>query len=164
MFLVRVGSVLLLGASACTTLMSSPAYVGGTLAEEAPIRMAAEEKALREKNESALREPKSIGAKHVLVMHVDSERKPPQVTRSKAEAKARAEEVLRKARAGVAFNDLVVEYSDEPGADDRNGDLGVFTKKEMVKAFSDAAFALKVGEVSELVETPFGFHVIQRTE
>jgi hypothetical protein len=165
MFSFRLGSVLLLvSASGCTTLMSSPSYVGGTLAEEAPIRMAAEEKALREKNESALKEPKSIGAKHVLVMHVDSERKPPKVTRSKAEAKARAEEVLKKARAGVAFNDLVVEYSDEPGADDRNGDLGVFTKKEMVKAFSDAAFSLKVGEVSEIVETPFGFHVIQRTE
>jgi peptidyl-prolyl cis-trans isomerase NIMA-interacting 1 len=164
MFSVRLGSVLFLGAAGCTTLMSSPSYVGGTLAEEAPIRMAAEEKALRDQNEAALREPKSIGAKHVLVMHVDSERKPQQVTRSKAEAKKLAEEVLKKARAGVAFNDLVIEYSDEPGADDRNGDLGVFTKKEMVKAFSDAAFGLKVGEVSELVETPFGFHIIQRTE
>ncbi len=148
----------------CTTLMSSPDYAGGALAEEAPLRMAREERTLRSQNESAVNEPRSIGAKHVLVMHSGSERKPPEITRSRAEARTRAEEALAKARAGQKFDDLVIEYSDEPGAEDRAGDLGVFTKKEMVKAFSDAAFKLKVGETSEIVETPFGFHIIQRTE
>lgn len=163
---VSVALFVLLASSlgGCTTLMSSPDYVGGTIAEFAPQRMAEEERVIRAANEKALREPKSIGAKHVLVMHNDSERKPSNVSRTREEARARAEEALKKARAGEKFDDLVTTYSDEPGADERAGDLGVFTKKDMVKAFSDVAFQLNVGEVSDIVETPFGFHIIQRTE
>lgn len=150
--------------TSCTTLMSSPDYVGGAIAEFAPQRMAEEERVIRAANEKALRDPRSIGAKHVLVMHVDSERKPAHVTRSRAEALARAQEALAKAKAGEKFDDLVNQYSDEPGAEERAGDLGVFTRREMVKAFSDVAFGLNVGQVSDIVETPFGFHIIQRTE
>ncbi|MBL8740273.1 MAG: peptidylprolyl isomerase [Myxococcales bacterium] len=147
----------------CTTLASSPSWVGGTLADGAPERIEREEIALKKETALILSEPKTIGAKHILVMHSGSERKPPTVTRTKAEAKARAEEALAKVRGGADFDKAVVEYSDEPGATERAGDLGVFEKKVMVKAFSDAAFKLKVGEVSEIVETPFGFHIIKRT-
>jgi parvulin-like peptidyl-prolyl isomerase len=59
---------------------------------------------------------------------------------------------------------MVKEYTDEPGGAERGGDLGVFDRGLMVKPFADAAFALKVGEVSEVVETKYGFHVIKRTE
>lgn len=148
----------------CTTVTSSPSWVGGTLAEGAPGRIEKEEAELKRETEVILKEPKSIGAKHILVMHAQSERKPPTVTRSKEEAKKRAQEALTKARAGEPFDKLVLQYSDEPGAAERGGDLGVFEKKVMVKAFSDVAFKLKVGEISEIVETPFGYHIIMRTE
>lgn len=157
-------TLFVLSLGGCTTLASSPGWVGGTLADGAPTRYAQEETKLKRENEQIVSEPKSIGAKHVLVMHKDSERHPPNVTRTREEAKARAEMVLTKVRAGEDFDKLIIEFSDEPGGAARGGDLGVFEKKVMVKAFSDAAFKLKVGEISELVETPFGFHIIQRTE
>lgn len=106
----------------------------------------------------------SIGASHLLVQYVGAMRAPSTVTRTKSEAEARAREALAKARAGADFGSLVAQYSDEPGAARRKGKLGKFTRDRMVPAFAAAAFALKPGELSNVVETPFGYHVILRTE
>lgn len=108
--------------------------------------------------------PKRIGARHVLVQWMGAERAPSSVVRSKDQAFALAQEVHRRAKAGDDFARLAVEYSDEPGAGNRGGSLGRFGHGQMVPAFEAAAFKLKVGEVSEIVETGFGYHVIQRTE
>lgn len=106
-----------------------------------------------------------FGAKHLLVMYKGGRRAPPNVERTKDEAKARALEAVKKAKADPSkFADLVKEYSDEPGADKRGGDLGKFPKGAMVPEFQDGLEKIKVGEVSDVVETPFGFHVILRTQ
>ena len=104
-----------------------------------------------------------IAASHILISYQGAERS--SATRSKEEARKLAEETLAKATApGADFAALAREYSDEPGAKERGGDLGTFKKGAMAKAFEEAAFNLKVGEISGVVETPFGFHIIKRTK
>ena len=108
--------------------------------------------------------PDAIAAQHVLVAYKGAEKAPKGVTRSKADAKKRAEEVAEKAKSGTDFSALVSEYSDDPAAKERQGSVGKFTREKMAKPFSDAAFALAVDQTSSAVETPFGFHVIKRNQ
>jgi len=108
--------------------------------------------------------PEQIAAQHVLIAYKGSKNAPKTVTRSKADAKKRAEEVAAKAKAGGDFTSLVKEYSDDTATVERLGSLGKFKADGMVKPFSDAAFALKVDQISDPVETPFGFHVIKRNQ
>lgn len=106
-----------------------------------------------------------FAAKHLLVMYKGGRRAPEGITRSKEEAKARAIEAQKKAKDGKSkFEDLVKEYSDEPRAGERGGDLGTFAKGSMVPEFQAGLEKIKVGEISDVVETPFGFHVILRTQ
>jgi parvulin-like peptidyl-prolyl isomerase len=106
-----------------------------------------------------------IGASHILIAYKGSLRAAPTTTRSKEEAQKLANTVDAKAKAaGAKFGDLAVKYSDDPTAKQGQGSLGKFGRTGMVKPFADAAFALKPGEVSGVVETPFGFHIIKRTE
>jgi len=109
--------------------------------------------------------PDAIAAQHILVAYKGAAKAPKGITRTKADAKKRAEEVAAEAKApGADFSALVAEYSDDPAAKERSGSLGKFTREKMAKPFSDAAFALAVGETSGAVETPFGFHVIKRNQ
>jgi len=80
-----------------------------------------------------------------------------------ADAKAKAEEVLAKVKAGEDFATLATQYSQDTTAS-AGGDLGFFGKGKMVPEFETAAFALKAGEVSELVKTVYGYHIIKVTE
>ena len=153
-----------LSASACSTLATSPSWVGGGLSVVAPER-AAEEEAKEERERRIIAsQPTQVGAKHILVMHDESVSKPANVKRTREQARQRAQEALLKIRGGANFEETVKAYTDEPGGAERAGDLGVFDRGTMVKPFADAAFALHVGEVSEVVETKYGFHVIKRPE
>jgi peptidyl-prolyl cis-trans isomerase C len=85
--------------------------------------------------------------------------------RSDEEARARAEEVRRRAVAGEPFDQLAAEYSDDTSVVRNRGDLGLFTRGMMVKPFEEAAFALeKPGQISDVVRSKFGYHVIRLEE
>jgi len=80
-----------------------------------------------------------------------------------AKASAKAEKARERAVAGEDFAELAREVSEGPSAP-TGGDLGFFTREQMVPAFADAAFALEPGQISGVVRSPFGFHVIKVEE
>ncbi len=84
---------------------------------------------------------------------------------AKAEAKKKAEQVLAEVKKNPAkFAELAKKYSQDPGSAEKGGDLGTFGRGSMVKPFEDAAFSMKPGEVSGLVQSDFGYHIIKLTE
>lgn len=78
-----------------------------------------------------------------------------------AAARAKIEEVAAKLKQGEDFAELAKEYSDDTGTKERGGDLGFFERRMMVQPFDEAAFNLEVGEISDIVETQFGYHIIK---
>jgi len=106
-----------------------------------------------------------FGAKHVLVMHKDSKRKPTHVKRTRAAAQARIQLVLSMLKQNPSEWDAIcARYSDEPGADKRFGNLGRFRKGSMVPEFQKGVEHTRVGSLSGIIETDFGFHVLLRTK
>jgi parvulin-like peptidyl-prolyl isomerase len=81
-----------------------------------------------------------------------------------AKARSTAEDIVRRARAGENFDALAKEYSSDPSNKDKGGDLGWFGRGRMVKAFEDAAYALQPGQISDVVQTQFGYHIIKLEE
>lgn len=104
------------------------------------------------------------GAQLVLVTWKGAELAPPGVARSKADAQKRAEEAASKIKKdSMAFEEAVKKYSDDPVTKRTAGMLGNFERSAMPPAFSTATFDLKVGDVSDVVETARGFYIIKRT-
>lgn len=105
----------------------------------------------------------TVTASHILISTTDDSGEELS-DKKKAEAKEKAEEVLKKAKAGEDFAKLAKEYSDDTSNAESGGELGAFTYGQMVEEFSKAAFALDKGEISDIVETSYGYHIIKVTD
>ena len=81
-----------------------------------------------------------------------------------AKVKAEAQKVLAEAKKGKDFAELAKKNSQDPGSANKGGDLGFFKKEQMVPPFADAAFSMKPGDISDLVRTTYGFHIIKVEE
>jgi len=114
------------------------------------------------KREKRADEPVRIGLRHVLVRHANAKRAEG-VQRSREEACLRALEALEKLESSGDWDAVVAEYSDEKGAAARHGSLGDLTRDDLDPDFADAAFELDVDELSYVVESASGFHIILRT-
>ena len=101
---------------------------------------------------------KTVKASHILVK---VEKNADEQIRQ--QAKEKITEILKKAKNGEDFAKLAQEYSDCPSST-RGGDLGFFDRQQMVPEFSQAAFNLKVGQISDIVQTQFGYHIIKVTD
>lgn len=104
----------------------------------------------------------SVTIAHVLYMYRGSQRAPESVTRGRDEARGAAAAALARLKGGARIEDIARAESDCPSRE-RGGDLGPIYRGATAPAFEKAAFALKVGETSAVVETPFGYHVLKRT-
>ena len=113
------------------------------------------------KAEDELKNGDKITAKHILITTVDPQTNQPYDDAKKAAAKKTAEDALEKIKSGADFDSLMNELSEDPGLA-QNPDGYTFGKGEMVAPFEEAAFALKEGEVSGIVESDFGYHIIKR--
>lgn len=108
-----------------------------------------------------------IRASHLLVKHKDSRRpsswRDPQINRTKDEAMSIILGHEARLRSGAATLEQLAHTESDCSSAKRGGDLGYFGRGEMQKEFEDAAFALKPGELSRVVETSSGYHLIERT-
>lgn len=136
----------------------APALVAEAPAEPAPAAASTNPDAPRVPTRATGR----IAASHVLVSYAQAMKASVAVTRTRDEARALAERVREEAAApGADFAALARKHSDDPSAS-RGGNLGAFDSGKMVQEFEDAVRALPEGQISPVVETPFGFHVIRR--
>ena len=111
------------------------------------------------KNPDQFKQPERVRASHILIMvPKDSEAAVKTAARTKAAA------ILKDVKAGKDFAALAKQHSQDPGSAPNGGDLGFFQQGQMVGPFNEVAFKLAPGQVSDLVETEFGFHIIKVAE
>ena len=111
-----------------------------------------------QKNKEKFQMPESVHVRHILVAKAAGDD-----DKVKTEKKTKAEDLRKQLVAGADFADIAKKNSDCPSKQ-TGGDLGVFTRGEMVKQFEDAAFSQEVNAIGPVVETEFGYHVIQVLE
>jgi peptidyl-prolyl cis-trans isomerase C len=152
----------------------TPANLRAKLTEEATIQTVLERelninitdadvKKFYDENSSKFEQPETVRASHILLMTSDPKTKAELSADQKAAKHKLAEDLLKRARAGEDFAKLAKEYSEDPGSKDNGGEY-TFPRGRMAPEFETAAFSLKTNEVSDVVTTQYGYHIIKLSE
>lgn len=110
-------------------------------------------------HENEFKTPEMIKSQHILIKVNKSASE-----EEKKKAKGKAEDVLKKVKVGEDFAKLAAEFSDDTASKGKGGDLGFLQRGKMLREYENAAFSLKPGGISDVVETPYGFHIIKVEE
>ena len=127
--------------------------------KDAPKPSDADAEEFYTKNPEQFKKPEQVRASHILIA-VPADANEAQV----GEKKKAAEAIAARVKGGEAFDKLAAELSEDPSAKQNSGDLNFFSREQMVPEFSEAAFGMKKGDISDPVKSQFGFHVIQVTD
>jgi len=120
---------------------------------------------LQKSYDSKKSEYESASARHILIAFKGSPALPPgKKELTEDEAKAKAEDLRKKIVGGADFAELAKKESDDSTSGTRGGDLGTFNRGQMVPEFEKAAFETKIGEISPVIRTQFGYHILQVKE
>lgn len=144
-------------------LAAAEAAADAAIDEQAVDRLLAEQperaRAWYDDHPDLYHSPERVRARHIL-LRVEEDAPPERL----AEVQGRATEVLERLKAGEDFDQVAQQVSEDPGTQERGGDLGFFRRGQMAPAFEEAAFGLLPGELSKPVRTPFGLHLIRVEE
>jgi peptidyl-prolyl cis-trans isomerase C len=114
-------------------------------------------------NPARFEEPEQVRASHILLMTVDPKTNAELTEDQKAAKRKQMEGLLKRARAGEDFAKLAKEYSEDPGSKDKGGEY-TFARGRMVPEFEAAAFSLATNQVSDIITTRYGYHIIKLYE
>lgn len=116
-----------------------------------------------DENPTRFEEPEMVRASHILLSTLDSATRQPLSDEKKAAKRKQAEDLLKRARAGEDFAKLAREFSEDPGSKEKGGEY-TFPRGQMDPAFESAAFSLNTNQISDIVTTQFGYHIIKLSE
>ena len=105
-------------------------------------------------------QPEQAHVRHILLMTIDPTTRAPLPDDQVKAKKKQIDDILKRARAGEDFSKLATEYSEDPGSKDKGGELAPFGRGEMVPEFEAAAFTLNTNQISDVVTTAYGYHII----
>jgi peptidyl-prolyl cis-trans isomerase C len=110
-------------------------------------------------NPEQFKQPERVRASHILIKFPENAD-----ASARTQARTKAQQILKDVKAGKEFAALAKQHSQDPGSAVNGGDLGFFQQGQMVGPFNDAAFSLKPGAISDLVESEYGYHIIKVAE
>jgi parvulin-like peptidyl-prolyl isomerase len=121
----------------------------------------AEAQAFYDKHKADFEQPEMAHVRHILLMTIDPATHTPLSTNAIAAKRQQIDDLLKKIRGGADFATLAKQYSEDPGSKNDGGELPPFSRGQMVPEFESAAFSLTNGEVSDVITTQYGYHIIK---